>query len=34
MDSRTFVLRRLHSLAGIIPVGVFLLSIYTLIRMR
>ncbi len=26
MDSRTFVLRRLHSLAGIIPVGVFLLE--------
>jgi succinate dehydrogenase / fumarate reductase cytochrome b subunit len=26
MNSRTFVLRRLHSLAGIIPVGVFLIE--------
>jgi succinate dehydrogenase / fumarate reductase cytochrome b subunit len=26
MDNRTFVLRRLHSLAGVIPVGIFLLE--------
>jgi succinate dehydrogenase / fumarate reductase cytochrome b subunit len=26
MNSRTFVLRRLHSLAGILPVGVFLIE--------
>ena len=26
MDNRTFVLRRLHSLAGVLPLGVFLLE--------